>query len=97
MLDFDIQRRLYLVCYDIADNKIRQGVHRIVRTYSSGGQKSAYECYLSISEQHTLNKLVEIQLEPDDSFVIQPIITPNEIRVLGVALRPINSSFTLVG
>jgi CRISPR-associated protein Cas2 len=96
MLDFDIQRRLYLVCYDIADHKIRHGIHRIVRTYASGGQKSAYECYLSISEQHTLNKLVGIKLEEGDSFVIQPIIKPNEIRVLGVAIKPINSSFTLV-
>lgn len=97
MLDFDIQRRLYLVCYDISDHDCRHSVHRIVRSYSSGGQKSAYECYLSISEHHLLEQLVNPKLDELDSFVIQPIVKPHEIRVIGSAIKPISDSFIVVG
>ncbi|MFA0465428.1 hypothetical protein AB4524_00820 [Vibrio breoganii] len=97
MIDFDIQRRLYLCCYDISDTQARRGVHRIVSTFASGGQKSAYECFLSIGERHLLLNLTAPFMDECDNLVLQPLNKAQSIITLGVAQRPINSGFTFIG
>lgn len=48
-------RILFLVCYDIAEPKRLRRVHRLVKGFAIGGQKSFYECWL------TRNDFVELE------------------------------------
>jgi CRISPR-associated protein Cas2 len=47
-------RSLYLVAYDISDDRLRRRMLRVVRGYASRGQKSALECWLSPTEAREL-------------------------------------------
>ena len=42
---------LYIVAYDISDHKRLQRVCQLLKDYAVGGQKSAYECYLSPADK----------------------------------------------
>lgn len=92
-----IRRGLYLCCYDVQSDEQRNRVHRIVASFAIGGQKSAYECYLSPGERHTLENLVKNGLSESDSLVIQPIVDAKLIKVIGIGRQPSYRSFTLLG
>jgi CRISPR-associated protein Cas2 len=47
-------RHLFLVGYDISANPCRRRVLRDVQHHALGGQKSFYECWLSVGELQTL-------------------------------------------
>lgn len=47
-------RHLFLVGYDIRENPIRRRALRDVQHHALGGQKSFYECWLSVAELQTL-------------------------------------------
>ena len=47
-------RHLFLVGHDINKNPRRRGVHRYLQHHALGGQKSFYECWLSLGELSTL-------------------------------------------
>lgn len=96
-MEFEIQRRLYLCCYDITDSRARRSVLRIVATYSSGGQKSAYECYLSYAERHTLLALTSSYLDECDCLVLQPLNPSSDIKTFGIASKPVNVGFLFLG
>ncbi len=45
-----MERRLYLICYDIASPSRRRRVHRLLAGYRVEGQKSVFECLLTAGE-----------------------------------------------
>lgn len=47
-------RHLFLVGYDIRETPIRRRALRDVQHHALGGQKSFYECWLSVAELQTL-------------------------------------------
>jgi hypothetical protein len=47
-------RHLFLVGYDIQDNSTRRRALRDVQHHALGGQKSFYECWLTVAELQTL-------------------------------------------
>jgi CRISPR-associated protein Cas2 len=47
-------RHLFLVGYDIRENPTRRRVLRDVQHHALGGQKSFYECWLSVGELQAL-------------------------------------------
>lgn len=47
-------RHLFLVGYDISENPRRRRALRDVQSHALGGQKSFYECWLSVGELQTL-------------------------------------------
>ena len=57
-------RLRYLVAYDICDPKRLRNVHKKVEGYAIGGQKSFYECWLTMAEltifKQQLYELIEI-------------------------------------
>jgi CRISPR/Cas system-associated endoribonuclease Cas2 len=69
----------------------------MVMTFSSGGQKSAYECFLTQQEHYLLNMLAQQFLEESDSFVLQPIADASDIRTYGIGVKPINRGFIFIG
>lgn len=49
-----MQRKLYLVCYDIPEPKRQRLFRYVVKRLSVSGQYSAYECWLIQSERQKL-------------------------------------------
>ncbi len=54
-----MNRTLYLIAYDITNEKRLNRVREFLKGYSTGGQKSVYECFLTDGEL----KHVKINLE----------------------------------
>ena len=91
-------RRLYVAAYDVHASKRQARVRRAVNGYASGGQKSAYECWLTAAECEQLQVDVARVLEPSrDSFALLPVQTGQEVVVLGARHRPTNPDFTYLG
>lgn len=79
----------YLVAYDIASSARLRRVHRIVRGYASGGQKSVYECFLSRQEREALYQQVESVIDlSEDRFLILHLLNSPKVHTLGVARPP---------
>ena len=49
-----MERRLYLICYDIASPRRWRHVHRLLGGYRVAGQKSVFECLLTGGELRTV-------------------------------------------
>lgn len=92
------QRRLHIAAYDVVDDRRRRAVHRIVRGFASGSQKSVYECLLSPAEQQQLIASTEAQLElSEDRFFIVTLEARGLFIGLGRAIAPSATGFCYVG
>jgi len=91
-------RLLYIIAYDIADEKRLNRVRHLLKGYSTGGQKSVYECFLTESE---LNYLVEeLSYLIDERFDRIHIIQVDRrarIYLLGIALPPKDPAYFYIG
>ncbi|MCE7915029.1 MAG: CRISPR-associated endonuclease Cas2 [Nitrosomonas sp. PRO4] len=92
------QRQLYLAAYDISCNRrLRQALY-VLRSYASGGQKSVFECYLTLSEKSNLlnemNSIIDLE---EDRFILMRLIGVKHIYTLGKAVLPQDGSFYYVG
>lgn len=63
-------RHLFLVGYDIREDRIRRRVLCDVQHHSLGGQKSFYECWLSVGELQTLLAQLRARIDNDTDRVI---------------------------
>lgn len=89
---------LYLVIYDIASAYRLRKALSVVRDYSTGGQKSVFECYLSRHHLHRLRTLLGQVADPqEDRIAIVRISDPMRVRVLGRAVRPENPGYFYIG
>ena len=91
-------RLLYIIAYDIADEKRINRVRHLLKGYSTGGQRSVYECFLTESE---LNYLVEelsyLIDERFDRIHIFQIDRRAKIYLLGIALPPKDPAYFYIG
>ena len=91
-------RPLYLVAYDIAaPRRLRRALYA-VKAYSTGGQKSVHECFLSPSEKADLRDNLTRLVDPreDSVLFIRPL--PRGLsRTLGLARPPRDEPFFYVG
>lgn len=93
-----MKRNLYIVAYDIADPKRLRKVHQVVKQYATGGQKSAFECFLSNSERVELIKQGCSLIDPNvDRFALIPVNQQGETIVTGIALPAVDPDFYYVG
>ena len=63
-------RHLFLVGYDIRENPIRRRALRDVQHHVLGGQKSFYECWLSVAELQTLLAQMRQRIDNDTDRVV---------------------------
>lgn len=63
-------RHLFLVGYDITQNPRRRRVLRDVQHHALGGQKSFYECWLSVGELQTLLQQLRSRIDSDSDRVV---------------------------
>lgn len=91
-------RPLYLVAYDIADPRRLRRVHEAVKAYSTGGQKSVHECFLSHSERAALLAALERLIDPAEDSVLMLRLDPRMgVHTLGLGEKPRDEPFFYFG
>lgn len=63
-------RHLFLVGYDISENPRRLRALRDVQHHALGGQKSFYECWLSVAELQALLAQLRQRIDADTDRVV---------------------------
>ncbi len=93
-----MHRDLYLVAYDVRDQRRLQQTHKVVVSYATGGQKSAYECFLTEAERERLvAELREVlDLEEDRAHLVR-LRRNCQVTCLGRAVPPQDPVFFFVG
>lgn len=72
-----MNRRPIIVAYDISSNRIRAKVHKILKDWRLGGQKSVHECCLEVSEAEELFLQITEILDPDTDALMMTWIEPH--------------------
>jgi len=71
------QRQLFLAAYDVSEPSRLHQAHDLLRDYSTGGQKSVFECYLGQTEQRQLiNGMDALMEHSEDRFFLLRLETP---------------------
>ena len=92
------KRPLFIVAYDVASPIRRRQLHRVVKEYATGGQKSVFECFLAPVERQTL--IVQARgliNKREDRFALFRVEQRTAPLLLGRATRPVNPDFFYVG
>lgn len=93
-----MSRKLYLVAYDVCEPKRLKRMLNVLKEFASGGQKSAFECYLSDAEKRRLLMRVENVMEPqEDAFMIIKLAERAAVNTLGIAVAPLDQLYTYLG
>ncbi|HOF58897.1 MAG TPA: CRISPR-associated endonuclease Cas2 [Syntrophorhabdaceae bacterium] len=93
-----MSRTLYLIAYDITENKRLSRVRHFLKNYSTGGQKSVYECFLTDRELRDVSSglmdLIEIS---SDRIHIFTMDGRSRTHTLGIAVQPHDPAFFYIG
>ena len=90
-------RSLYLAAYDVADARRLRAALALVKGYSTGGQKSVHECFLSGAERARLLRDIALVLnEADDSFLLLRLDPRARVLTLGKGIVPMDSPYFYV-
>ncbi len=91
-------RDLYLIAYDVTDQGRLTRVRNALKGYSTGGQKSVYECFLSPADLRLVTRELEGLInEVEDRVHIFTMDGRSRTHTLGVADQPHDPSFFYVG
>ncbi len=91
-------RRFYIIAYDITDERRLRKVRELLKGYSTGGQKSVYECFLTDGELRSVAaKLNVIIRHGEDRIHIFALDKRIKVHTLGRAVRPRDPAFFYFG
>ncbi len=91
-------RRLYLIAYDITDEKRLNRVRELLKGYSTGGQKSVYECFLTEGEKGRVLAELEALIDPEEDRVhVFAMDGRSRTHTLGIAVQPRDPAFFYFG
>lgn len=92
------RRRFVILAYDVAHpNRLRR-VHKVVKGYGVGGQKSVFECFVSDGELIEMKRRVGECLNPNaDRVHILRLHGRAAVHVLGRGVAPRNPPFFYFG
>ncbi len=92
------KRLLYLVCYDVRCPRRLARTLQVVKSWSTGGQKSVHECWLAERELALLERELLEVIDPavDSLLVLRPDLSAG-VRILGIAVRPRDPRFLFIG
>jgi CRISPR-associated protein Cas2 len=92
------KRSLYIAAYDISDDARLRKALFVLRNYSTGGQKSVFECFLTMAEKRQLiDEIKDVIDEGADRFLLLRLDPRMKVRVLGIAVPPADPEFFYVG
>ena len=87
-------RQLYVAAYDISSPARLRRALEFMRQFSSGGQKSVFECYLTEAEFDEILERMDQILDHDlDRFLIFSQPQPKQIICEGIAIQPQDGDF----
>lgn len=93
-----MNRSLYIIAYDISDPKRLDRVRYFLKGYSTGGQKSVYECFLTENElRFVISNLKRLIFEYSDRVHIFRLDGRSRIHTLGIAVQPRNPAYFYIG
>jgi CRISPR-associated protein Cas2 len=93
-----MDRTLYIIAYDIREPRRLNRVRYFLKGYSTGGQKSVYECFLTEGElKFIISTLKRLILEVDDRVHIFQMDGRSKTHTLGIALQPKDPSYFYIG
>ena len=91
-------RRLYLIAYDICEPRRLTRVRELLKGFSTGGQKSVFECWCSPAELNELTEsLRELIAEEEDRVHIFTLDGRSRPHTLGIAVPPSDPAFFYFG
>jgi CRISPR-associated protein Cas2 len=91
-------RNLYIVSYDIADDKRLREALKLVRRYATGGQKSVHECWMSPRDKEILiEEFTCLMDETDDGLLIVRLDPRQTSYALGGGVVPENGDWFYIG
>lgn len=91
-------RRLYLIAYDICEPRRLNRVRELLKAFSTGGQKSVYECWCTPAELRELTEsLRELIVEEEDRVHIFSMDGRSRPHTLGIAVPPSDPEFFYFG
>lgn len=87
-------RLLYLAAYDVARPRRLRAALDLVKGYSTGGQKSVHECFLTEGERaRLLLCMAQVLDEHEDSFLLLRLDPRARVRTLGKAIKPVDAPY----
>lgn len=93
-----MNRALYLIAYDISNPTRLSKVHNVIKNFSTGGQKSVYECFLTSGELklliECLYRVIDIS---EDRIHIFSMDGRSKTHTLGIAIQPRDPKFYYIG
>ncbi len=93
-----MERTLYLIAYDISNDKRLNRVRNFLKGYSTGGQKSVYECFLTDGELRYVKKRLERMIREDEDRVhIFTMDGRSRTHTLGIAVQPKDPAYFYIG
>jgi CRISPR-associated protein Cas2 len=93
-----MDRTLYVIAYDITDDKRLNRVRYFLKGYSTGGQKSAYECFLTDGELNSVKRNIEgLILDAEDRVHIFQMDGRSTTHALGIAVQPKDPEYFYIG
>lgn len=93
-----MERTLYIVAYDIAGQRRLNRVRHFLKGYSTGGQKSVYECFLTDGELRLVTEeLGQLILGDKDRVHVFRLDGRSSPHVLGIALPPSDPEYFFIG
>lgn len=93
-----MSRKLYLIAYDIRDSKRLNSVRYFLKGYSTGGQKSVYECFLTEAEYRLVSSVVRGLIDEEkDRVHIFNVDGRSRPHTLGIGVEPVDPAFFYIG
>lgn len=93
-----MKRNLYIIAYDITDERRLNRVRNFLKGYSTGGQKSVYECFLTEGELvYVVRKLETLIFESSDRVHIFQMDGRSRVHTLGIAIQPRDPEYFYIG
>ncbi|HWP84880.1 MAG TPA: CRISPR-associated endonuclease Cas2 [Terriglobia bacterium] len=93
-----INRDLYIAAYDIASARRLRMALKLVKGYATGGQKSAYECFLTPSERRCLLRELRAVIEAGEDRILLIRLDPrSRVYTLGIGELPQDPPFFYCG
>ena len=69
--------RPIVVAYDISDNKARSRLHKILKAWRIGGQKSVHECRLNVRQAEELFLQLSEPMEKEKDRLLMAWLEPH--------------------
>ena len=92
------ERDLHIAAYDVSEARRLREALNVLKGYSTGGQKSVFECFLTSGERGRLLREVSAVIDDsEDRFLLVRLDPRSKVRTMGIAVAPEDPAFFYVG